>query len=194
MIKTNPELMIHKPGPESIKVLFLDFDGVLNSAQFAHLQYRHWMADHSNPRPYREDFCPIACSNLLWILEEVPELKLVVSSSWRLGTPMTELKAILHRQGIPPELVIDKTPDLYKDKRELPRGLEIQKWLDDNKALNVEKFCIVDDDSDMEHLTETHFVKTSSMVGMDWFVARDIIRRLGDRETVEKLNERTYAI
>ena len=37
------------------------------------------------------------------------------------------------------------TPVLYQQ-----RGLEIQKWIDDNKFKN--KFIIIDDDSDMCHL------------------------------------------
>jgi hypothetical protein len=172
-----------------MKVLFLDFDGVLNSAQYFQMRHRK-----NRQPPYEEDFCPISCSNLLWILEEVPDLKIVISSSWRLGTSMEELRKILAREGVPPECVIDKTPDLYKDKHELPRGLEIQKWLDDNQHLGIEKFCIVDDDSDMEHLTETHFVKTNACVGMDWFVARDIIMRLADPETVAEWQKVVHAI
>jgi HAD domain in Swiss Army Knife RNA repair proteins len=160
-----------------MKLLFLDFDGVLNSAQFAHLQHRAWMKDKSNSRPYRDEFCPISCSNLLWIIERVPDLKIVISSSWRLGRSLHELKTILEDQGIPQDLVIDKTPHLVQANESVPRGFEIQKWLDDHKELDVEKFCIIDDDSDMEHLSIFH-VKTDFRTGLDWFATTKAINML----------------
>jgi HAD domain in Swiss Army Knife RNA repair proteins len=167
-----------------MKLLFLDFDGVLNSAQFARLQHRNWVKDKLNPRPYRDEFCPICCSNLLWVIEKNPDLKIVISSSWRLGTPLEELQALLERHGIPGILIIGKTPHLVNPgEPTVPRGLEIQKWLDDHKELDVERFCIVDDDSDMEHLSPLH-VKTDFQVGLDWIAATKLINLLAGK-TVE---------
>jgi hypothetical protein len=161
-----------------MKLLFLDFDGVLNSAQFARLQHRAYLKDKSKSRPYRDEFCPICCSNLIYIIETIKDLKIVISSSWRLGSPVEELRSLLGRHGIPEDLIIDKTPHLVTPgEGSVPRGFEIQKWLDEHKELDVERFCIIDDDSDMEHLSPFH-VKTDFQVGLDFIAARKAINLL----------------
>jgi hypothetical protein len=127
-----------------MKVLFLDIDGVLNSEQFYRALYRQ-----VNVALALTDFCPIACSNLMEILVEAPEVKIVVSSSWRIGTELSELRQILWANAkVPENRVIDKTP-LLSDWGG-PRGFEIQAWLD--KHPEVTKFVILDDTDDMEHL------------------------------------------
>ncbi len=153
-----------------MKVIFLDIDGVLNSAQSAHMYHVEWI-EAGKPigrQALREDeICPIAISNLRYVLEKCPEVHIVVSSTWRLGRSVEELKDLLFKWGIAKERVVGRTPALYvphgerhapndiwpegfQPTRELPRGLEIQDWLD--KHPEVTKFAIIDDDSDMEHL------------------------------------------
>lgn len=57
-----------------------------------------------------------------------------------------ELQLLLINSGFNKDIkVIGLTPILYQQ-----RGLEIQKWIDDNDYKG--KFIIIDDDSDMCHL------------------------------------------
>lgn len=170
-----------------MKILFLDCDGVLNSAQSAHFFHRERLKakvghpgflDALGRRALREDeFCPIACSNLLLILEEVPDVKIVVSSTWRLGRTVEELRDVLAKAGVDRERIIDKTPVIWNEKR----GTEIQTWLDTfDPAVflqpKVTDFVIVDDDSDMLHLLPK-LVQTKAEHGLMYKDAREIIRR-----------------
>lgn len=165
-----------------MKVLFLDIDGVLNSHQSAIFWHRRrdqskwenelFQAWEGSLKEYlAQEFCPIATSNLEYIMEQVPDLKIVVSSTWRIGETVETLQKIFNFSEVIPPAIIDTTP-IHRDG---PRGLEIQAWLDANPG--VEKFVIVDDDGDMEHLME-HLVQTDALVGLDNIKALEIIRRL----------------
>jgi hypothetical protein len=65
------------------------------------------------------------------------------------------------------EMVFGMTPDLTRKDGEtyipVPRGLEIQEWLDAHPE--VERFVILDDECDMAHL-EPFMVKTKFDCGL----------------------------
>ena len=156
-----------------MKVLFLDFDGVLNSNQSA--TFWHNKRDQSKweSEMYQGwagtlkeyvamEFCPIALSNMEELMRRVPDLKIVVSSTWRIGETVESLKKILAPAPLVANAIISTTP---VNKNRGARGLEIQAWLD--KHPDVENFVIVDDDSDMEHLSES-LVHTSSLHGFQF--------------------------
>lgn len=162
-----------------MKVVFLDFDGVLNSAQSA--TFWHNKRDQSKweNELYKEwqgslfeylafEFCPIALSNMEELMRRVPDLKVVVSSTWRLNNDVEALKKILHPAKLIVNAIIDTTPNI----RITPRGNEIQAWLD--KHPEVTEFVIIDDDSDMLHLTDK-LVHTSSLHG---FLYGDMLKAL----------------
>lgn len=171
-----------------MKVLFLDIDGVLNSAQSARFWHRNrdqklWENElyegwEGSLKGYlAQEFCPIACQNLTMILEELSDLKIVVSSTWRIGETVESLKKILSFSDLVSNAIISTTP-VHRDD---PRGLEIQAWLDEHKnhgKVNeqVSHFVIVDDDADMEHLVP-HLVQTDNRVGLDYNKAWEIIKR-----------------
>jgi hypothetical protein len=116
-------------------------------------------------------FCPIACSNLIKLLEDEPDLRIVVSSSWRLSS-LWFVKNTLRINGIDPRRVIGVTGYEGSDAdgenttrlSGCPRGEQIQRWLYDNTWHDVTSIVIVDDDSDMAHLRNFH-VKTSMEEG-----------------------------
>lgn len=65
-----------------MRVIFCDFDGVLNSvASFIYNNRQNLLG--LTDVPTHESFDPIACSNLQFILEELPDVQVVVSSTWR---------------------------------------------------------------------------------------------------------------
>lgn len=160
-----------------MRVLFLDFDGVLNSHQSAH--FWHNKRDQSKwenemytawqgfPKEYlAQEFCPIAMSNVEELVRRVPDLKIVVSSSWRLGETVESLKKILYPSKLIADAIIDVTPRFGGEAR----GHEIHDWL--TKHVEVTKFVIVDDDEDMVHLSN-RLVRTDNYHG---FTFRDMIK------------------
>lgn len=142
-----------------MKVLFLDFDGVINSAQSATFWHNKRDQAKWENELYSEwkgtlfeylafEFCPIAMSNVEELIRRVPDVKIVVSSTWRLGNDVESLKKILHPSKLITDAIIDVTPNI----RITPRGTEIQAWLDNHPE--VTEFVILDDDNDMLHLID----------------------------------------
>ncbi len=113
------------------KVLFLDIDGVLNSAFVLQEQRRGDAIDRGMVERVNRIIQATGC-------------KIVISSTWRLIHPMGELKALLRQHGLI-DVIIDKTP--YMISEDNNRGDEIETWLKDHPS--VQKFCILDDNSDM---------------------------------------------
>jgi len=125
-----------------MKVLFLDIDGVLNNFQ---------------SRNFGETFNVSACKNLNSLLKKVPELKIVVSSAWRMHG-LAYMKKVLKGNGIDPDRIVDITGNEQGE-----RGHQIQCWLDRNPG--VTGMVIIDDESDMGALKDK-LVKTSSYIGL----------------------------
>jgi len=132
-----------------MKYLFLDFDGVLNSAPFledAHARRRSIERDGGSigDDSYMLDWYAVARVNRI---VEATGAKVVISSSWRILDSMKDIVGFLDNVGFAGH-VVGMTPNL-----QTYRGLEIQAWID---ALEEppESIVILDDDSDMEHLTD----------------------------------------
>lgn len=156
-----------------MKVIFLDFDGVLNSMQSATFWHNKrdqakwenelYSAWTGTLREYlAQEFCPIALSNVEELVRRIPDVKIVVSSTWRMAETVETLKKILAPAKLVSDAVIDTTPIF----REGPRGDEIQDWL--NRHPEVTHYVIIDDDSDMLDSQKNNFVKTSSMHGFQY--------------------------
>jgi hypothetical protein len=155
---------------DKIRVLFLDVDGVLNSHQSIMASIRSTEKE-SGPDGW---FCPIACSNLLEILARIPDLKIVVSSSWRIGRDLPGIRRDLKPAGIPDDRIIGMTPvnrALYRW-----RGMEIEAYL--KARPEIGDFVIVDDDSDMKPFMH-RLVQTDTRMGLMWDKAHEILKRFG---------------
>lgn len=141
-----------------MKVLFLDFDGVLNNYK---------------DRNFGEDFSKSSCKNLNSLLKKCPELKIVISSSWRYHG-MEYCIGVLEKNGVDASSVIDVT-----GKEHGIRGNQIQAWLD--RHTEVTAFVIVDDNSDMGELTHK-LVKTNGFVGLTSKEVRLALQVLGQNK------------
>ena len=133
------------------RVLFLDIDGVLNS---------HRTAIGLGGIPHDFDAAGLALFDLAAVgmlrgLCEAGNVSVVLSSSWRIVHDFRELGAALR---LP---IIDQTPRLVGN-----RGKEIAAWL--AKHPEVQRFAIVDDDSDMEPEQRPFFVQTHYEDGLTW--------------------------
>lgn len=135
-----------------MKVLFLDIDGVLNSVDFSQKQVRRsLLADTSQ-------IDPVACAKIKNLVKAVPDLKIVISSTWRKLFSLEELTKELEAKGIP-SVIISATPVIHNTIR----GEEIKDWLKDHPE--VSKFAIVDDDADMGELLP-YLIQTDVQVGI----------------------------
>ena len=146
-----------------MKIIFLDIDGVLNSAEYMSFKQEEWNSG---------DDSKMIDENSVSLLNKIVQetgAKVVISSSWRLHFTIEKLREILCSKGFIGE-IIDKTPtinpliDEIEVHGNIPRGLEIQKWLR-SKPHNIESFVILDDNSDMVHLSK-FLVKTTWEHGM----------------------------
>ena len=157
-----------------MKVLFLDLDGVVNS----HDWFRRRMVEQPTGNYWERQIDPHAVSLLNEIIEATGA-KVVVSSTWRKNHTLQELRAGLSSRDFRGEIIAVTGEDLSAI-----RGREIQKWLDDYKNWGgyrpldvVERFAIVDDDSDMEHL-RPHLIQTNFELGLTAIQATKIISHL----------------
>ena len=119
-----------------MKVLFLDFDGVLNSESWYKYEDRRKVKGGAT-------LSPLACSNLQYILDQDAGIKLVISSTWRKNNNLAGLRNILTAYGVNGSKVLGVTPSVISGDR----AQEINLWLEANP--NVTKFVILDDDQDV---------------------------------------------
>src|SRR5882757_1232751 len=123
-------------GRPTMKILFLDIDGVVNSA--------------TSMRCNRGLIDPQLALIVRRIAIAIPDLKVVLSSSWRC---LGDCREIVEKKII---RCFDVTPILHD--LELSRGHEIQAWLSEHPE--VERYAILDDDNDMLEHQMVNFFQT----------------------------------
>lgn len=138
------------------RVLFLDIDGVLNSAEWFE-KTKDVRSGLSRIDELQEMLEPRAVALLNDLLASTGAI-VVLSSSWRIAYGMGFIQRALMKRGFTGRLR-DKTPTIGS-----PRGREIQAWLDRRRE-PVESFVILDDGSDMLHLSH-RLVQTSWGTGL----------------------------
>ena len=136
---------------ESIKVIFLDIDGVLN--------------DIRTKSTTMMGFKFIDTSKILRLrsIVEATGAKIVLSSDWRydredpiLNSDFLELRERLAKHNL---TFYDFTPEIDWNSR----GLEIQTWLEAHPE--VSQYVILDDRDDMEPNME-HLIQTTMLHGL----------------------------
>lgn len=143
-----------------MKLLFLDFDGVLNSGNW----YKR--------RPSKDAFEQFSHDMGTWALRAIDpdavalnqiihrsRARVVVSSTWRSMWALPKLENFLRQRGFEHHLIgttCDASWVRERGDKRVSRGEEIQRWLDltDHTAKDA---VILDDDSDMDQLTERLF-------------------------------------
>jgi len=145
-----------------MKIIFLDIDGVLNSVNSFKYQHRRNIQDYDEPFPHYV--------KILNLILRKTDAEIVLSSTWRIHG-LDYMNKLFEQCGIIKQ-IFSMTPRLH-----IKRGLEIQRWLDDHKDLEIESFVIIDDDSDMEHLMD-HLVKTDNKTGLTKKYIQPILERL----------------
>jgi hypothetical protein len=157
-----------------MRVIFLDFDGVLNvdtdePDTSGELWTERWLDERLVGR--------------LAHLVAQSGARVVISSSWRQRRTLAELEAMLALRGYGGG-VHSVTPRLPRpaEGEHLVRASEIAAWLDAHAEVSA--FVILDDDRDFGPLTARH-VRTDSAVGLTEEDVRRALHLLGDTTPFE---------
>lgn len=137
------------------KILFLDFDGVLNTEHYQGLlqyQGKPWQDE------YGAFFDPKAVKQLKRIIDAT-DADIVVESSWKyLGLDaMKELWEVRNLPGT----IIDITPSLLGKNK----GVEIASWLSKYAKQDI-RFVIIDDEYVILDSQLPHFILTNPYEGI----------------------------
>lgn len=173
------------PLPESgdkINFLFLDVDGVLNSHKIQILKKN--LAFYDGEIVHNKDCTDIMAAGLVNKLCETTNSLIILSSSWRIGTGLDQIRPMLAELGIKPELVVGKTDTLVGErgdqisrfwaclKTDIGREYLIKSELlmadVPLKDSSIGTYAIIDDDSDevIDRDHKSHFIKTTFMDGL----------------------------
>lgn len=138
----------------SIKpIIFLDFDGVINTP----------FINDTTPRVYCHSNLRVSNTHSIKLLNwlySYYKYDIVITSTWRIGCDLSKLRTILYNSGLNTNInIIDSTPILsgsysklkfpyfLKRYKHTKRGHEISLWIRLNKFQG--DFIILDDDNDM---------------------------------------------
>lgn len=156
-----------------MKIIFLDIDGVLNcesAYRNGECQYQEWVWEDGRIDHYQK-FCTRSKELLNKLIDETGA-KIVISSTWR-QSGIEFMKKVWKMEKMSGE-IIGITPSLRSDKLRIPRGMEIEFYLNEMNFFHVnwskkeqqkiidesgvENYIIIDDDSDMLYNQRNHFV------------------------------------
>lgn len=171
------------------RYLFLDIDGVLNT-----MRYSDYLTEHDKDDTDEDGalFDPEAVANLETIIKNVPDVKIIISSTWRFkgGKWMKEL----WKKRQLPGKIYSFTPGLefvrFKNivhqtfsESVYPygtRGLEIGEWLRLNIRSNplVYRYVIIDDEDDFPSEYNDHVILTNPYYGITKETALQVIENL----------------
>ncbi len=143
------------------QILFLDFDGVLNNTEFYNARARaRAFSDLAAPYSPREDFDIENMAQLAEIIARLPDLDVVVSSTWRKGATLEKLRDYLS-PAVPRARVVGNTGE--HPSRE--RWREVRAWLDANRA-HVGRWLALDDDTQDMRQLGTNFLHVDRKRGL----------------------------
>ena len=139
-----------------MRVVFLDFDGVLNTPADTEVYFRRY-GTSLHPSLLKSDLV-----SLLNRLTRETGAVIVVSSSWRLPHPFRRVMHAMRRAGVSAP-VIDRTPELSE------RGREVMAWVASQRV--PVSYVILDDNPVRGH--GRRFVQTDADRGL---TAEDVAR------------------
>lgn len=172
-----------------MKILFLDVDGVMNSHRtavgiggFGYMAKGILnMTDIEVRAATKWD--PVAVGMLKRLLKET-RCKVVVSSVWRKGATLKELRWLFQAYGLPKSAVIGKTGS----HRSGFRGREIRQWFADHRHLVIKDYLILDDDSDFFKYQKPRLVKTKHEIGFGFHEFQFIRQRWYKPKPIKKVS------
>jgi hypothetical protein len=160
-----------------MKVIFLDFDGVLNSEQYEQ------GPDYMSPTglPFGESRIDPKCIQRVNHLIDSTGAKVVLSTAWRHMWSRDEIVDMLEKRGFKhASSVLDILPSLNDS-----RGEEVKQWLGQSEegarigGEGVDGYVILDDVPEFDGEQMQHFIQTNPDVGLTDQDVRRAISILG---------------
>ena len=136
-------------------IVFLDFDGVLNTEQY---QARLTVDGKPTKDMWGPLFDPLAVENLRHILDDI-DAQIVISSSWRYAHSLGSLRMMWEVRGLPGEI----RDTLACGATYISRGEEIDCWLERNERPD---YVIIDDLDDFFPSQRDCYVEINPIVGI----------------------------
>ena len=140
-----------------MKIVFLDFDGVLNN--------RESLRKGIHLLPEKVLLVGEICKRT--------KAKIVISSTWRMGTPIKVMKEMMWRAGLRFDCIIDYTSKGYDGKR----GEQIEQWLREN---NCDCHVVLDDEKFDMGDQVAHLVQTTIETGLTQEHVEQAVAMLGE--------------
>ena len=158
-----------------MRLIFLDVDGVLNNTQ----NIKKYRLFFRGKRRLLIDIKPFFYFKKL--LEEIEktnmDVKIVISSSWRLGTIPSDWKKLFLHYFNNAEIVKGRTPYLYKD-----RGIEILELLEiaKEKGDMIDDYIVLDDDIEdiINYINTEKVMKIDRRYGLTSKNIKEILKKL----------------
>ena len=158
-----------------MKLIFLDVDGVLNNTQ----NIKKYRLFFRGKRRLLIDIKPFFC--LKKLLEEIEknkmDVRIVISSSWRVGSIASDWKKLFLHYFNNAEIVIGRTPYLYKD-----RGIEILELIEiaKEKGHMIDDYIVLDDDIEdiINHINYERVMKINRRYGLTSRDIEQILKKL----------------
>ena len=158
-----------------MKLIFLDVDGVLNNIQ----NIKKYRLFFRGKRRLLVDVKPFVY--LKKLLKEIEknniDIKIVISSSWRVGTIPADWKKLFKHYFNNGEIVKGRTPYLYKD-----RGIDILELLEIAKEKGdiIDNYIILDDDIEdiINHINYDKVIKINRRYGLKSRDIEQILKKL----------------
>lgn len=152
-----------------MKIIFLDIDGVLCTYRMhvSKLAVKYRGDGVVKNENWMTDFDPVSCGLLLEVCKRYDDIRIVLSSTWRLLGQDYEM-FLSRLETYCPELIkylmmpseehpeIYKIPDLIGETRDCEIGEWLKKYSD---VLNVDKYIIIDDEIPVSKTHEGHYIQ-----------------------------------
>lgn len=145
-----------------IKIIFLDIDGILNS----HKWWDYYNENElSKDTKYDFDLDPQAIETLNSILDSVPSVKIVITSTWRFDFKDTVERLQAQGLRIP---ILDRTSvePRFHEGTYMPRGVLVKKWLSEHTNGETCNYVIFDDDMDFLLDQAYNLIITDTAIGI----------------------------
>lgn len=164
------------------RVLFLDFDGVLNTGK-----YQNQLKAEGNTRAdeFGPLFDPEAVENLKMIIDAVPDVLLVITSSWKDAFGPSVVRRLWKERGLPGKIhsmtrvCMDFFPDLESGEMPPIKGPEAKQWIEEHDMKGC-KYVILDDMDDFLPEQKKQLVLINPHLGITAEDAKKTIKLLSN--------------